>query len=127
MPSVVTAIKDRERQQGSLRAQLTALERLEQLSGLDLARLDRDLTERLTEWRELLSRHTAQARQLLRKLLVGRLAFAPETRENGRYVRITGTIGPIAAALGHPSSVASPTGHALMWKPKIQGKAQIAA
>ena len=25
------------------------------------------------------------------------------------------------------SSLASPTGHALMWKPKIQGKAQIAA
>ena len=59
-----------------------------------------------------LTRHTAQARQLLRKLLVGRLTFAPETRADGRYVQITGTgtIGPMAVALGCPSAVASPTG-----------------
>ena len=94
------------------RAQLTALERVAQLPRLDLTRLERDLTARLTEWRGVLSRHTAQARQLLRKLLVGRLTFAPETRADGRYVQITGTgtIAPIAAALGYPSSVASPRG-----------------
>ena len=114
VPSVVAAIKDREQRQGSLRAQLTSLERVAHLPSLDLARLERDLTARLTEWRGLLSlsRHTAQARQLLRTLLVGRLTFAPETRADGRYVQIagTGTIGPMAAALGCPSAVASPTG-----------------
>ena len=109
---MVAAIKDRERRRGSLRAQLAAQERVAHLPRLDQARLARDLTARLTEWRGLLSRHTAQARQLLRKLLVGRLTFAPETRTDGRYVTITGTgtIGPLAAAMGCPSMVASPRG-----------------
>ncbi|MCZ6856587.1 MAG: hypothetical protein O7F70_01175 [Gemmatimonadetes bacterium] len=117
VPSVVAAIKARERRQAGLRAQLTALERVAQLPSLDLTRLERDLTARLTEWRGLLSRHTAQARQLLRKLLVGRLTFVPETRADGRYVQITGTgtLGPLAAVLGVPSTVASPTGHSLMY------------
>ena len=111
VPSVVAAIKDREQRQGSLRATLTAMERVAQLPSLDLTRLERDLTERLTEWRGLLARHTTQARQLLRKLLVGRLTFAPETRDNGRYVQITGTgtIRSLAAVLGCQSTVASPS------------------
>ena len=112
VPSVVAAIQERDKRRGSLLAQLTALERVAHLPTLDLTRLERDLTTRLTEWRGLLSRHTAQARQLLRKLLVGRLTFVPENRADGRYVQITGTgtIGPIAAALGFPNTVASLTG-----------------
>jgi transposase-like protein len=34
-----------------------------------------DLNARLAEWRELLRRHVVQARQILRKLIVGRLTF----------------------------------------------------
>ena len=129
VPSVVAAIREREQRRGRLRAQLTALDRVAQLPSLDLKRLERDLTARLTEWRGLLSRHTAQARQLLRKLLVGRLTFEPATRADGRYVQIsgTGTIGPLAAVLGCPSAVASPTGFELMRKSRIRGTASRAA
>ena len=62
----------------------------------------------------------------LRKLLVGRLTFAPETRADGRYVQITGTgtLGPLAAALGCPSAVASPTGTNILYHVVLAGDAR---
>ena len=128
VPSVVAAIRVRDKRRGSLRAQLTALERVAHLPTLDLTRLERDLTTRLTEWRGLLSRHTAQARQLLRKLLVGRLTFVPENRADGRYVQITGTgtLGPLAAALGCPNTVASPRGLGRLWTVERLGFLRVA-
>jgi len=128
VPSVVSAIQAREKRRGSLRVQLTALERVADLPRLDLTRLERDLTARLTEWRGLLSCHTTQARQLLRTLLVGRITFAPEHRADGRYVQITGTgtLGPLAAALGFPNKVASPRGPVTRWNRGFKGFSKVA-
>ena len=38
---------------------------------------------RLADWQGALERHPAQARQILRKLLVGRLVFTPEVEADG--------------------------------------------
>jgi hypothetical protein len=47
--------------------------------------------------------------------------IGPEDTFDGDYGRL------LEAAQNRGKGLASPTGHALMWKPKIQGKAQIAA
>jgi len=41
-------------------------------------------------WTGLLQRQTAEARQILRKLLVGRLVFTPREDEEGKYYEFAG-------------------------------------
>jgi hypothetical protein len=54
------------------------------LPRLDAASLTAELTERLADWRGLLRAEPIQSRQLLRKIIVGRLAFEPDP-ERGLY------------------------------------------
>lgn len=49
-----------------------------------------NLRERLTDWQGLLQRQTAEARQILRRLLIGRLVFTPREHETGRYSELAG-------------------------------------
>jgi hypothetical protein len=55
---------------------------------LDRSSVRRDLVQRVKDWRGLLRKHQEQGRQILRKLLVGRLVFQP--RGDG-YVAFRGT------------------------------------
>ncbi len=109
--SMVQAIKDRERRRKSLAGRLAALEAVSQWPNRDQNEMSKDLEKRLADWRGLFGRHVGQTRQLLRKLLVGRLTVTPDVREDGRYARITGTgtLEPLVRGLC-PSMVASPTG-----------------
>lgn len=70
--------------------------------------------ERLEDWRGLLSRNVAEARQLLREILAGPIRFTPD---NGAY-RIEGDadFGQLLATAGVPPYMASPTGTAKGWK-----------
>jgi hypothetical protein len=68
------ALRDRERQRARLRSELALLENADELSTFDLKRIERELRARLAEWRELLRRQTPLARQLVSKLLDGRIA-----------------------------------------------------
>ena len=110
VPSLVTAITDRERRRVGLTEQIAALNALEAWPHRDQTALARDLHARLTEWRGLFGRHIGQTRQLLRKLLVGKLAIAPQVTADGRYARITGTgtLEPLVRGIC-PNLVASPT------------------
>jgi len=69
------------------------------------------LEARLKDWRGLFGRNVGHTRQLLRKLLVGKLTITPEVTETGRFSKITGTgtLEPLARGLC-PSMVASPRG-----------------
>ena len=51
----------------------------------------------LSDWQTLLRQETGQARQILRALLVGRLAFNPGERDGERCYTFegTGTISPV--------------------------------
>jgi hypothetical protein len=49
-----------------------------------------NLRERLTDWKGLLQRQTAEARQILRRLLLGRLVFTPREDEDGCYYEFAG-------------------------------------
>ncbi len=87
IPSLVAAIKEREERRERIEAEIGAAESLERVAQLDLGRIDLDLRDRLTDWQGLLQRQPVQARQILRKLLVGRLTFTPQ---EGGHLRFTG-------------------------------------
>ncbi len=75
--TLVQAVKDRERERARLTRAWGDLETLERLTTLEPAALERRLSEKLTDWRGLLGRHPQQARQILTKVLAGRLTFTP--------------------------------------------------
>jgi site-specific DNA recombinase len=107
------------------------IEELERLRGrtavvsLDAARLKRDLAQRVKDLVALLSRHTAQARQALRRLLVDKIEMEPVIEAGRRGYRLSGrlTFGRLlqgeAALLvqagGNSRSVVAPTGYARWW------------
>ena len=66
------------------------LDELAQVSLTDVKDLERELKALLEDWRVLLAKHTPQARQILRKLLDGRLAFTPREEEGVRYYEFCG-------------------------------------
>src|SRR5262249_27506289 len=60
------------------------------IRALDTADLTANLRNRLTDWQGLLQRQTPEARQILRRLLVGRLVFTPKQDGIGRYYEFVG-------------------------------------
>src|SRR5439155_12028409 len=61
----------------ALQAELTKLERLGGIASLDIGHLKNTLRERVSDVTSLLGSHTAQARQMLRKLLVNKIELEP--------------------------------------------------
>ena len=90
LDAILAEIREREARRAHLKAELTKLESRAKIASLDAARLSRNLRERLTDWQGLLQRQTAEARRILRRLLVGRLVFTPREDENGRYYEFAG-------------------------------------
>ena len=84
LASVREALKARERRRGDLTAKLEHLDGLAKLPRLDPTALTDELRDRLTDWQGLLTAEPVKARQVLRKLLVGRLVFHPDP-DRGLY------------------------------------------
>ena len=114
VPALVGAIKTQDARRGTLQARLTTMER-------PAVRFDRTLERRLRkaveEWRAVLGRQVGQARQVVTKLLAGRLTFVPERRNglNGFRFQATGTVdkliaGVVPGQLSTLQTVVSPTG-----------------
>ena len=78
LPSIVAAITEREAQRSRAQQEFAALDQVEQAHGFDLRRAEQDLRAKLADWRGLLSRNVAQARQALRSLVPERLTFTPK-------------------------------------------------
>jgi hypothetical protein len=84
-------MKDREEQRATLTEQVAALVTDAQAVPTDLGKVHAQLRAYLDEWRKLLSKHVGQARQILRKLVDGKLVFTPKENANGkRYYEFTG-------------------------------------
>jgi len=82
LPSLLEALRARERRRRELQAQIQELEgmaRLVEGSGLGA---------KLTDWQGLLERQPIQARQLLRKLLVGPADLHAAPRRGRRLLRV---------------------------------------
>ncbi len=103
------AITAREQGRRRLPEELAGLEGLRQASALDLRQLERQVEGRLADSRGLLTRHVTRARQILKKLVVGRIVFRPVG--DGAY-EFTGqaTVGRLLSGLVRPKAVVSPTG-----------------
>lgn len=77
----------------TLAAQLASLTQRASLTSLDGKRIERALVERVADVKGLLGRHVPQTRQMLRKLISGRIQCAPfnDTRGRGYNLAATGT------------------------------------
>ncbi len=82
------------------------------MSQLDHRWLEKVLRARLADWQGLLWRHVPQARQMLKKLLVGRLVCTPMSDGARRFYEFKGEspIGRILAGLVGAKALVSPTG-----------------
>ena len=83
MPVLAAALKERETRRAHIRHELAALD-APTAARFDPRRVERELRKRLTEWRDLLGRHTPIARQIVTKLLDGRIVWTPKP-EAGCY------------------------------------------
>ena len=113
MKTVLTAIKLRETRRDEVQHALARLDLQTAVPPLDLGALRPRITALLASWRGLAAKHVQATRQLLRKLLVGRITFNPDVAQPGviRF-RGEGTLAPIIGMLelqGVPGLVA-PTG-----------------
>ena len=105
----------------ALQAELTKLERLGGIASLDIGHLKNTLRERVSDVTSLLGSHTAQARQMLRKLLVNKIELEPVGRGRERGYRFRGAlcierlIG--GEALQTSLSMVAPTGFEPVFQP----------
>jgi site-specific DNA recombinase len=115
LPSLVAQVQTRESQRERLQHELAELDQVAQIADLDLARLEREVHRVLDDWRGLLTKHVAQARQILGKLIDGRLRFRPEGR--GFIFEGTGRLEPILSGTILPKAVVAPTGFEPVFQP----------
>jgi site-specific DNA recombinase len=97
--TLVEAVKAREAQQQAVRTELGALDQLIQVGRLDWALLERTARECLTDWQGLLAGQPVQARQMLKKLLEGRLVFTPTDDGAAVEFRGTGVLDPVVSGI----------------------------
>lgn len=85
LASLIEALKDRERQRTALQQRMDSLAGLAQVSRVDMRRVERDLRARVKDWRELLRRQAPISRQIVLKLLDGRLVFTPHEDRSWKF------------------------------------------
>ncbi len=109
VPALVQAIRDQERRHQTIRAELAELDR-PRVVPMKVSQLKDLLRAKAEEWQALLREHTPIARQMVRKLVEGRIVFTPE-REARRYTFLaTGTLANFFSGIVCPQAMASPTG-----------------
>jgi len=97
----------------ALEAELTKLGQVAQVVSLDAARLKKTLEERVSDVAGLLGRHTAQGRQMLRKILADKIELEAVGSGRKRGYRFRGALAIerlSGEALQTSLSVVAPTG-----------------
>ena len=88
---LLAALKAEGERKKVLVQDLAGMDEVAKVVSLDAKRLQRDLNAQATNVRGLLAKHVPQARQMLRKLLVGRLDVTPIERNGQKGYRFEGT------------------------------------
>lgn len=128
---LVDALKAREQRRDTLQARIGGLESRLKLGDVDTRRLADKAAGRMHEWREILGEQPVKARQIVGKLLDGRLTFTPGEDESGRFYRFEGrgALGRLLAGVLSPRdlplSVVTPAGFDTTWSVEIQGLARV--
>jgi site-specific DNA recombinase len=102
--TLVQAMRERERQRSALQRELNALER-PRTPLPDVGQLQATLRARLGEWRPLLRAHVPQSRQMIRKLVRGRIVFTPNADTRGYRYAIPGSLARVFNGLANPQEV----------------------
>ena len=90
MDPLLAAMREEEHRKKFLVAELATLAELEKVASLDAERIKRELRSRAADIRGLLGRHLPQTRQILRKLVVGRVECEPFEDGDRRGYRVSG-------------------------------------
>lgn len=91
VPTIMDAMRVRERRRADLKAQLEHVDGLARAGApVVTAGLRAELRAHLTSWDDLLRSNPVEARPILRKLLEGRLVATPKHHEGGRWYEVTG-------------------------------------
>jgi site-specific DNA recombinase len=107
--TLVQAIREQERSQAEIRAALADLNR-PRVVPLNVRELRARLRTKAEEWKALLRKHAPIARQMVRKLVDGRIVFTPD-RASRRYTFLaTGTLANVVSGLICPPVVERATG-----------------
>ena len=117
--TLLKEIKTQERRRTEVQAALATLDRAIAEPLPDRTQLPDRITEALKDWRGLAVRHVQATRQLLRKLLVGRLTFTPDPTTGTVRFRGEGTLAPIIGMLQIPpvQALVAPTGFEPVFQP----------
>jgi hypothetical protein len=110
-------VKERERRRKDLGARLEGLEALERQPVVSQDTLSTMLQTKLREWQGPLKRHVTQARQLLRKVLIGRLTVTPHPETSEAAITGPATLEKFVKRLSASKGMASPTGSDGEWMP----------
>ena len=108
--ALVIALKTCDQDRQRVQRELAALDGRDRLSTFDVKRIERDLANRLAEWRGLLKRQTPIARQVLSKLLADKIVWTPrkDRKDEGLYefagrARFDRTLAGIVDTVGRES------------------------
>jgi Resolvase, N terminal domain/Recombinase zinc beta ribbon domain len=107
--TLVQAIRDQERRHQTLRADLADLDR-PRVVPLNVAQLKARLLEKSEDWRALLRKHAPIARQIVRKLVDGRIVFTPDPEARRYRFTMPGTLTNFFSGIVCPLAMASPRG-----------------
>ncbi len=108
LATLVETLKTLEQERSALDLRLVEVDAALTVTRLDPARLAADLRTRLRDWTGLTRRHPAQARQILKKLLVGRLVMTPDPAARAYAFEGTGALDPILTGV-IPLAALAPT------------------
>jgi hypothetical protein len=105
---LLEGIRAREQRRRTLQEELAGLQGLRPVTAGDLQQLQQDVEARLSDWRGLLSRQITQSRQILKKLLVGRIVFR-QTPDGGYEFSGEASLGRILSGIVCTKAGVAPT------------------
>jgi hypothetical protein len=109
--TLLQAIRDQERRQHTLRAELANLDRPRAVP-MSVGHLKELLRAKAEEWQALLRKHAPIARQMVRKLVEGRIVFTPDREARRSTFLAMWTLANFFSGIVCPQGLASPTGAA---------------
>src|SRR5881296_3931073 len=121
LPALLAALKERQASRERCERALIELDATARIGQHELSRLEREIRHRLADWRAMLRREVPQAREILRNLIVGRIAFRPRPETSVYEFSGRGSFGRLLAGTTSAVSVVTPAGSDRIWTPEFQG------
>src|SRR6267143_483720 len=110
LPALLAALKERQAQRERCERALIELDATARIGRHEIPRVEREIRNRLVDWRAMLRREVPEAREILRNLVVGRIAFKPRPETRVYEFSGRGSFGRLLAGTTSPVSVVTPAG-----------------